>query len=143
LCDIFKLLKNVINFLLGITITFAGGFVVWGGLEIMFSGGEKGITSGKERITTAVMGIVIALGSWLFIGTLLQVLTNSPSALPWNTIQCSSKGLGSGTATGNDSACTALKGECRDRAITTCDGTWTAGKCLSSSNANYQCCIPK
>ena len=149
LCDIFILLKNLINFFTGFVFALAGGFVVWGGIEIMIAGGnETKVSSGRERITTAVIGIVIALGAWLFIGTLLQVLTDSPSALPWNKIQCSSKTLQSSIIkTGNDNACTSKNGNCKDISISPCpDGTSPVKNlCLSpqwKSNSNAQCCVP-
>ena len=145
LCDLLTLIKNIINFLIAASFALAGGFVVWGGIEIMIAGGdEKKVSSGRGRITTAVIGVAIALGSWLFIGTLLQVLTNSPSALPWNKIQCSSKGLQLKNATGTNAACTALGGNCQDK-IATCDGTYQTGKCNAPgyTSANIQCCVPK
>jgi hypothetical protein len=145
LCDILVLIKNIINFLMGAIFALAGGFVVWGAIEIMTSGGDEGkVSSGRGRITTAIYGIAFALGAWLFIGTLLQVLTNSPSVLPWNSIQCSSPSLKLTPIpkTGNDNACTSIGGTCQDTSVTCDSGIWEKGKCLSSNNENYQCCMP-
>ncbi len=89
LCDVFKLIKNLINLFIQITFALAGGFIVWGAIEIMVAGGDEAkVKAGRERVTTAIYGIVIVLVAWLFIGTVLQILTDSSSVLPWNKINC-------------------------------------------------------
>ena len=147
LCDLLTLIKNVINFLLGLIFALAAAFVVWGAIEIMTSGGDESkVSNGRGRMWTAVMGIAISLGAWLFIGTLLQVLTNSPSVLPWNSINCTSSPLNlKSYSTGNDNACTSKGGICQDQS-TTCSGSFTlGGGCLSQTWATDKtggCCIP-
>lgn len=142
LCDLLVLIKNVINFLLGAIFAIAAAFVVWGSIEIMTSGGDEGrVSSGRERIWTSVLGIAAALGAWLFLGTILQVLTNSPSVLPWNSIQCSSPALKL-KSYGNDNACLSLGGTCQDTSVSCDSNNWAKGKCLSNSSPTYQCCLP-
>lgn len=144
-CDVFTLIKNLINLFTELVFAFAGGFIVWGAIEIMIAGGdEKKVSSGRERITTAVFGIVIALGAWMLIGTALQVFTGSTSYLPWNKIECSSKAIWKEPIiTGSDSACFAKGGSCRNIKTLPCDGETLAGLCKSSPDVNYKCCIPK
>jgi len=89
LCDIFVLIKNLINLFVELTFALAGVFIVWGAIEIMVAGGDEAkVKAGREKVTTAIYGIVIVLIAWLFIGTVLQILTGSSSVLPWNKIQC-------------------------------------------------------
>ncbi|MDP3999099.1 MAG: pilin [bacterium] len=88
-CDFLKLAKNVIDWLVGIASTLAVAFIVWGGFVIMMAGGSpEKMTEGRKTITIAVTGLIIVFGAWLIIGTLFNVITGSPSALPWNSIQC-------------------------------------------------------
>lgn len=92
LCDLFVLGKNIIDWLIEASILFGSGFFAWGALKIMTAGGsENKVTDGRKMITTAVIGILIVTTAWIFIGTLLQFLTGSPSKLPWSQIQCSIK----------------------------------------------------
>ncbi len=92
LCDFLKFLQNLITYFTELIFALAGGFIVWGAVEIMTSGGsEERVKEGKNRVTIAITGIAIALAAWLFIGTVFQLLTNSSSKIPWNEIECSSK----------------------------------------------------
>lgn len=145
ICDIFTLIKNLINLFTELVFAFAGGFIVWGAIEIMVAGGdEKKVSSGRGRITVAIFGVVIALSAWMLIGTALQVFTGSSSYLPWNKIECSSKAIWKEPViTGSDSACFAKGGSCRNIKTLPCDGDVLPGLCKSSSDANYKCCIPK
>lgn len=89
LCHLLQLFKNLINLFLEIGMVLAGLFIAWGAFVIMTAGGsEEKVKNGKKILTAAITGVVIALASWLIIATLLQILTGSPSKLPWNQIQC-------------------------------------------------------
>ncbi|GEM_PF-2133973 len=145
LCSFFTLIKNVINLLIELVFALAGGFIVWGAVEIMTAGAnEGGLEKGKEKITTAIFGIVITLSGWLIIGTVLQVLTNSSSILPWNKIECSSAPLIlAPVPTGNDYECTNKGGYCRDSSVIACEGTKTSGCNSPASKKNKKiCCVP-
>lgn len=89
LCDLLVLIKNLTTFMTQLGLAFAGLFFVWGAFVIMTAGGsEQRVSEGKKVVTTTVIGILIMFSAYLIIGTLLNVLTGSPSALPWTQIQC-------------------------------------------------------
>lgn len=89
LCDLLTLVKSVITFMIELSVAFAGLFFAWGAFNIMIAGGsQEKFSKGKEIMTIAVTGAVIALGAWLIIGTVLQIVTDSPSKIPWTSIQC-------------------------------------------------------
>ena len=89
LCDLLELAKNVINWLVSISSVLAVGFIIWGSIVIMTAGASpERANEGKKIITTAVIGLVIVLASWLILGTIIQIVTGSPSALPWKEIKC-------------------------------------------------------
>ena len=89
LCHLLQLSKNLITFSLEIGFALAALFIAWGAFVIMTAGGsEEKVKTGKQTMTIAVTGVVIALSAWLIIGTALQILTGSPSKLPWDQIQC-------------------------------------------------------
>ncbi len=69
---IFCVVINIINKLLAVGGLIALLFLAIGGLQYMVSGGdEKALTSAKETITYAVLGLLIVLGSILIINALL------------------------------------------------------------------------
>ena len=89
LCDLLILVKNVITFMIELSVAFAGLFFAWGAFNMMIAGGsQEKFSKGKEIMTIAVTGAVITLAAWLIIGTVLQIVTDSPSKRPWTTIQC-------------------------------------------------------
>ncbi len=89
LCHVLELFKNLTNFSLEIGVVLAGLFFAWGTFVIMTAGdSEQKVEEGKKVIWTVVQGLVIAFSAWLIIATLLQILTGSPSKLPWDKIQC-------------------------------------------------------
>ena len=76
LCDLINTIENVIYF--GITIAL---FVIlpilfaWGGLMFMFSRGKpEGISKAKGILTGAVVGLLIVLGAWLIVNTVVNAL---------------------------------------------------------------------
>ncbi len=77
-CDIpafIKFLKNLINYAVGISIPLATGFIVYGAFEIMTAGGNSGkVDSGKKIIYAAVIGVAIAMGSWLIIKAIIGLI---------------------------------------------------------------------
>lgn len=70
-----EFLRNIINFLLTLAIPLAVGFIAWGAFVIITAGGsEEKVKKGRGIITAAVVGIAIALGSWLIITTFQNIL---------------------------------------------------------------------
>ena len=75
LCDIFELLKNIINLLLAVVLIFAPIFILGGGIMLLTSAGVPDrVTLGKKIITSAIIGMVIAMGAWTILGTFFNVL---------------------------------------------------------------------
>lgn len=89
LCSLMELGKNLINFLMETGFALGALFITWGAFVIMTAGGsEERVKEGRKIVTTVVIGIAIMLSSWIILGTVLQILTGSPSKLPWTEIKC-------------------------------------------------------
>ena len=89
LCSLLELVKTLINYAITLAFAFTGLFITWGAFVIMTAGGgSERVQEGKKIVTTAVIGLVIMLSAWLILGTVVQILTGSPSKLPWTQIQC-------------------------------------------------------
>src|SRR3989338_5913249 len=73
-CDLFKLLKNIIDFvLIGLMPPVAMILFVWGGFLILMSGANPGLRSnGKEVFKNTVIGIAIISASWLITNTIIR-----------------------------------------------------------------------
>lgn len=94
LCDGLIVAKNIIDILFVLSILVSVGFIVYGSIRLMLTAGsESNIKESKGIILDALLGLVIALCSWLIINTLLHFLSVSSgganlSWLPWNDINC-------------------------------------------------------
>lgn len=88
-CFFGDLALNIINFMMYLVFPLAVVMIVIGGIFIMTSGGSSSRFSvGKEMITTAVIGILIALLSWIIIDTIISTLATGFNGIvgPWNKI---------------------------------------------------------
>ncbi|MEK9186221.1 MAG: hypothetical protein AAB885_01400 [Patescibacteria group bacterium] len=82
-CHFAELIGRVINFGLKLVIPIGVVFIAWGGLEILTAAGStEKAKKGKDILTAAVIGIVIALTAWLLLSTLLQIITGQ-GFTPW------------------------------------------------------------
>ena len=89
LCSLLSLVKDLIDFAIKMSFAFAGLFITWGAFVTMTAGAsEERVKEGRKILTTAVVGLVIMLSAWLILGTVIQILTDSPSKLPWTEIKC-------------------------------------------------------
>lgn len=87
-CDAIKVISNVVQLLFQVAIPIAVAMIVYGALRLMLSGGSPDqITKSRKVMTSAVIGLVIALSAWIIVNTLLHVLTGNLN-FPWNNITC-------------------------------------------------------
>lgn len=72
-----KLALNVLKFIWGILGSLALVMFVWGGfLWLTARGEENQIKQGWDTLINAVIGLLIVLGSWLIINTIILALTD-------------------------------------------------------------------
>ncbi len=73
--DFITFVRNIITTLLEIAIPLAVIFIVYGAFVIMTAGGsEEKVKKGKTVIISSVIGLTIALASWLIVTTINQAL---------------------------------------------------------------------
>lgn len=88
-CDILKLVQNIINFFLQISVPLATAMFLAAGILILTAGDStQRLELGKTIFKNAVIGFAIVLCAWLFINTILNVLAGQEFPMPWNKIQC-------------------------------------------------------
>ena len=94
-CDLIKTGDNILRFLIDISFILVVVAIVWGGILIMTSGGNKSqFEKGKKAIWTSLTGLVIILVAWVFVHSLLSVLAGRNlyqgnfRDWVWNEIPC-------------------------------------------------------
>lgn len=87
-CDLIKLVHNVINWLIQISFVVAVVMVMYGGYVIMFTGATSpdAVSKGRKIIFGAVVGVAIILSAWVIVNTVLQTIIGVQTPWPWNAI---------------------------------------------------------
>ena len=91
-CKLFQLFKNILDFAMMIIFPLAAAYMIYGGFLMLTAGDNQGrFGDGKKAITAAVIGILIALLSWLILDTIFKTLAVNWDSLqigPWNELSC-------------------------------------------------------
>lgn len=89
-CDLLRLLKNIIDFvLIGLMPPAAAILFVWGGFLILMGGANPGwITQGKSIFWNTAIGVAIISSSWLITNTIVRSLAADNIAPEWWKFEC-------------------------------------------------------
>ena len=94
-CDVVVLANTVVKWLIGITFMFFAVTAVYAGVKLVMAGGNSGaLQDAKEMFTNLFIGLIIVLGAWLFIDTLLRFVLqggetgNIQGYGPWSQVKC-------------------------------------------------------
>jgi len=69
------IIQKIINVLFGLALLICPIFIVWGGFEIAIANGaEKKITEGRQKITYALVGLVIMALASAFVKVIKSIL---------------------------------------------------------------------
>lgn len=85
ICDIFKLISNIVNFAtFKLASPLAGIIIAYGGIMMIISGGnESKRAKGIDAISAAVWGILIAFGAWVIVNAVIGGLSGNSLASSW------------------------------------------------------------
>ncbi len=81
-CPLGEYLNIVIKLIIGVSAVLAMVMIIVGGIEYMGSESFSSKESGKDTITHAILGLVLALGSWLILNTINPALLNACLKIP-------------------------------------------------------------
>jgi hypothetical protein len=98
LCTLVRLLQNLINFALGLTIPIAVALFAYSAFLLFTSQANPArVTLAKKIFKSALIGFLVALSAWLLVQTVLNVLTQGAQLTNWNwnQITCSGDRIGS------------------------------------------------
>lgn len=89
-CDLFKMVKNVIDLILYIlTPVLATFFFIWAGFLMLIAGASPGwYNKGKGIFTNTVWGVVIVLLAWVVANTFIQFFGPNNIAGNWWQFAC-------------------------------------------------------
>ncbi len=140
LCDALVVGRNIIEDMFKVSLILATVFIAYGGFTLMTAGGnEKSVQSAKGIITSAVIGLLIALGAWLVINTIFGSLIMGSTTAPWNVVECGVGSVAGPRETigeGGDGT-TALTGEGGQFGGAGANGSWETST-SSSNNGSTQ-----
>jgi hypothetical protein len=73
--DIGELINKALTFVMVLGALLVFMYLIWGGIEWITSGGDKaGTESARNKITAAVVGLIILAASWAILGLVLKFL---------------------------------------------------------------------
>jgi len=73
--DLSSVITTAINLIFIVAVILAFGFLIFGGIQWITSGGDKGKTEeARNKITAAVVGLLILGASWAIINFTLSLL---------------------------------------------------------------------
>lgn len=91
LCSLAQLGQNVANFLLGLTIPAAALLFAWAGILFFSSRGvPEQINRAKKIFMSVVIGFVIAVGAWVLVNTVMNMLVQGTDfkGWSWKSLSC-------------------------------------------------------
>jgi len=74
--DISNYFQNIFNLLIGIAAVLAVVMIIVGGIQYMSTDAVSGKSEGRDRITKAVYGLILAIASWLILFTINPAILN-------------------------------------------------------------------
>jgi len=94
-CDLFRLAKNIIDFILYIVIPIGALLFIIGGLMILLGGANQALVAkGKTIFWNTFIGLVIIFGSWMIVNTLIKSFgPNQAKNVPWWKFECRSEAV--------------------------------------------------
>lgn len=88
-CDALIATQNVIKFLFEIAIPITVAMIAYGAIRMMISAAsEEQVRNARHIMTSAVVGLVIALSAWVIVNTVLHLLAKDATVAVWSEITC-------------------------------------------------------
>lgn len=86
-CHLLVLIQKIIDYMIYLVFPLSAVMIVIGGGYILTAGGsESRVSKGKEIITAAIVGLLIALMSWLIIDTIIRSISSTSFKDDWYKI---------------------------------------------------------
>jgi hypothetical protein len=87
ICDLATLAQNILNTSIYVLIILSAILFAWAGWKMLTSGGNSSeYAAGKRMFGSVFIGLIIIMGAWIAVDTLMKVMFNSDKYGPWNKI---------------------------------------------------------
>ncbi len=87
ICDIAKLAQNLLNYGIFLAVVLSSFLFAYAGWNMLISGGNsEAYAKGKRVFGNVLIGLLIILGGWIVIDTLMDTFIGSTSGFSWNRI---------------------------------------------------------
>ena len=83
--DLLKLVNNIINWIILVSMPVAAGVFAWAGFKYMTTGISDQKAEAKKMLLKVFFGFVFILSAWIIVGTLTNALLKDPSIVPVDT----------------------------------------------------------
>lgn len=80
--DLLKLVNNIINWIIIISVPVAAGVFAWAGIKYMTTGISDQKSAAKAIIWKVFVGFVFILAAWIIVGTIIKALLKPSIAVP-------------------------------------------------------------
>ena len=91
-CYFAKLIQNIVNFLVMVTIPISVAMFAWAGIKFFTAGANpKNIAQAKTIFRSVFIGFIITISGWLVVQVILQNITNQSYLQmgSWTNLDCS------------------------------------------------------
>ena len=83
-CSLATLAQNILNIGIYLAVFLSAVLFAWAGWKYLTAGGDTGeVSSAKKIFWNVAIGLIIILGAWLIVDTLVHTLTNING---WNNL---------------------------------------------------------
>lgn len=72
--DLLKLINNIINWIILISVPVAAGVFAWAGFKLMTTGVIDEKAAAKEMLKKTLIGFVVILSAWIIVTTITDAL---------------------------------------------------------------------
>jgi hypothetical protein len=88
-CDFLAMAQSIIKFLMEVSIPIGVIFIIYGSIMLMVAAGApERAQNARKIITSAIIGVAIALCAWLIVNTIFIVLAKGNIVDDWWKLNC-------------------------------------------------------
>ena len=80
--DLLKLVNNIIDWIIKISVPVAAGVFAWAGIKYMTTGVSDQKAAAKSMLQKVFIGFVFILAAWIIVSTILNALLRDKSIIP-------------------------------------------------------------
>ncbi len=89
MCHFVQLGQRILEWFILVSASIIAVMFAWGGFEWVMSGGNTGkIQKGKDKMINALIGLLIILGAYLVVNTIMVTFVDQSVVSNWSSIQC-------------------------------------------------------